>query len=162
MLKATLRVITFLFLLGTPTVSEAAESCLAPYPVSDRLEWWDFSMITRSEFPLLSRNSRGVFETYATAHLEWNNRLNLAFDYQMPGDMGGLEYSLYRLEIQVGRDGDPDKFTYVQDFTNGCTEAGRSIFPGQSIRLNAVKVPPRLFGLPRGREVVRIKIWGHL
>lgn len=160
MRRLALRFLFTLAFLVPPLSLEAAESCLPAYPIVDRSEWWDFSMITRSNFTLPSRNSYGYFDTYAAAHLEWDRQLKISFDYRTPEDMAGLEYNLYRVEIQVGRGA--GQYTYVQDFTRECSSPGRSMFPGQSIRLNPVKVPPGFLGFPRGREVVRIRIWGHL
>jgi hypothetical protein len=160
MLRFTLRLLLTLSLLAAPLQVEAADSCLPQGPVADRLEWWDFSRVTRSEFRLPSRNTNGYFETYAAAHLEWDGQLNIRFDHETPADTAGLEYTLYRLEIQVGNGA--GRFTYAQDFTKGCTSPGRSMFPGQAIKLSPVKVPPGLFGFPRGREVVRVRVWGHL
>lgn len=160
MLRFAKCAIVALALFTLPLTTEASDACLSEAPVVDRLEWWDFGTVTRSDIALPSRNSHGYFETYAAAHLEWDRQLNIRFDHQVPGDMTGLEYTLYRLEFSVGNG--PNRFTYVQDFTKNCTSPGRSMFPGQAVKLSPVKVPPGFLGFPRGREVVRVRVWGHL
>lgn len=157
------KIVTLAALLLLPRPASADEtSCLPDRPVVDRGEIWDFSRVTKSDFFLPTRSAYQWYETYAAAHLEFNKRLHVLFDYKTPSGTVGLEYSFYRVEIQVGHDYDPDRFVYVNDLTRDCMSPGRSIYPGQSIRLDPIKIPPRGDGSPRGREFVRVRIWGHL
>jgi len=143
-----------------PISARAAAACPAEAPVVDRLEWWDFSRVTRSDFFLLSRGPKGIFETPAAAHLEWDQQLTIRFDHKLPPDSAGLEYTIDRFEIAVGRG--YGAFRFSADFTDDCNAPGRSMFPGQAIKLKPVKVPPGYFGFPRGLEMVHVRIWGHL
>lgn len=150
-----------LLLLPRPAAADDT-SCLPDRPVIDRLEIWDFSRVTVSDFYLPTRSAYQWHQTYAAAHLEFNKRMNVLFDYNAPNGMVGLEYNFYRVEIQVGQDYDADRFVFTKDFTRDCQSPGRSIYPGQSMRLDPIKIPPRADGNPRGRELVRVRIWGHL
>lgn len=91
-----------------------------------------------------------------------DGQIQVSFDHHLPSNMVGLPYTVHRLEIQIGKDEDIEKVVEIKDFTDDCKEAGLSFFPRQSSRLVPIKIPPRSDGHLRGKEPVRIRVWGHL
>jgi hypothetical protein len=157
------RLALILGMLFFSTTSAHAEGCYDERPIVDKWEVWDFSQRTLSSFWLPTRTASGkLYQTYAAAHFEWNKTLNLNFIYQLPEGQTGLEYNVYRADIQVGHDLDPGKLSTSVDFTKNCALPGRSMFSGQSIQVKPIKVPLRYGKEPRGKELVHILVWGHL
>jgi len=150
---------TFLFLFTLPSLAHGDE-CFEQNPVFTKALEWDLSGPARTDFYLPTSNSFGSFQTAAAAHIEWNGALEISFDYQLPPGQAGLAYTVQRLVVEVGEG--EEKFTADLDFTLGCTDVGRSFFPGQSLKLHPIKVPARGDGLPRSDETVRVLLWGHL
>jgi hypothetical protein len=150
---------TFWVFFSLPSAAQG-EECFGEDPVHRSAYNWDLSQNARADFYLPTSNTFGSFQTAAAAHFEWNGALEISFDYQLPPGQVGLAYNVHRLVVEVG-EGD-DKFTADLDFTAGCTDVGRSFFPGESLKLFPIKVPPRGDGRPRGEEAVRVQLWGHL
>jgi hypothetical protein len=149
----------FFFLLSLPAFG--AESCYDSRPVVDIQADWDFTAAPQADFYLPTRTVYGGYLTWAAAHLRWDGRLETMFDFQPPQKEAlSLPYTVYRLQLQVGKDGDSDGFLYDNDLTRNCTGPGRSLFPGDVLRLPAVQVPSHKDGTPRGLEPLRIRIWG--
>lgn len=151
-----------LFLLFFSSPVQAEEDCLASFLVVDRDEVWDFQHPEPLHFPLPSRRGDGTYLTPAAAHYEWKKDLDLAihFDFHLPPGQVSYPYNVYKVSVEVGEEGDNDHFRYEHDFTQGCRETGASMMPGQQIQLPLVKIPPHSNGESRGKERVRIRVWG--
>ena len=144
----------FLFVVLLMSLSQtvnADESCYDSEPIITRQEVWDFTAVPQSDFHLPSRNINGIFITEAAAHFTWGENLEVFFDFNLPPHLFGLAYNVHRIEIKVG------DYVHKMDLTFNCTEPGLSLFPRQTIKIPAWKLPR-----PTSMEMVELRIWGHL
>jgi hypothetical protein len=157
---AGLRILFAILLL--PLYAHAEDSCYRDFLVIDRVIAWDFSRDQAADFTLPSWNgSTPPFYTDAAAHISLRgNKLNTSFDFKT--DLVSLPYNVYRMDILVGKEADPENFVSSRDFTANCKNAGFSFFPGDKVKLLPEKIPALSSGGPRGVQPVRIRIWGIL
>jgi len=145
------------------TPAHAEDDCLQNFLVVDRYESFDLSG-PGIEIRLPSSNSHGNFLSAAKFHAtsDGKNNLEIFFDFVLPGAQVSLPYNVYKLELSFSGD-DPQKdFSFLIDLTDACTGPGRSIYPGQVLRLPKQILPFQQDDAAQGAKRVHVKIWGHL
>jgi hypothetical protein len=141
----------------------AGEFCEDANLVIDTELQWDFSNGSFRDFLLPSRRNGQVYPTKSVLHLgnaAGIDELRGVFEFPRRPNEVGLAYNLYRLQIQIGGDDEPDRQIIDQDYTQGCTGAGASLWPGERLELRPIKVEPHADGMPRIVETVHLRFWG--
>lgn len=151
-----------LILLCFLSAPAQAEECLDSfYLVADQSAQWDLSRAGRLDFFLPTYSGNGPYLTAAAAHYAWKGpQLHIEFDFKLPPGQVSYPYNIYKLSVELGNEGERDYYKFELDYTNGCQQGGKGIFPGQHIEVPKVLLPPRDNGSPRGLENVRVKVWG--
>jgi hypothetical protein len=152
----------FLWATLLPSLSIAEEPCFDQNPVFDQTKYWNFQALSRWDFYLPSENINGPFKTRAAAHIRWDGSLNISFDHILPPEQVGLQYTVHRLQIEIGQVGSQDYFVFDQDFTQECTQPGLSFFPGETYELQPIYIPN--LPAPTVNKIlpIHVRTWGHL
>lgn len=142
--------------------ARGAEFCEDENLVVDLETRWDFAAPLLLELPLPTHRGGQLYPTKATLRLTHDQKPDLlgVFEFPRRPSEVGLPYNLYRLQIQVGRDDEPDRQLIDQDYTQGCTGAGVSLWPGNQLSLNPIPLTRHSDGSPRGDEAVHLRFWG--
>lgn len=120
------------------------------------------NLVIREYLP--SRNINGPFTTYARVQVRTNASLKsdawwngiIRFDFPAPKDQMSLPYNIYGIALEV-----PEaNYSFFYDFTNNCTNAGLSLYPGQYFDLLDIHLPRFPVGTPNSD--LFIHVWGHL
>lgn len=152
-------------LLSSSPVHANEGECLAGLLVLDRQEVLHYSEPSHLSIRLPSTNSSGKYFTHASLH--WlsgpGEAAAMYLDHVLPPPQTvGLPYNIYKIHVEIGSPESQDFWVFEEDYTKDCSETGRSFFPGELLRLPAIKVPPKSDGSSRDGDSLRIKIWGHL
>ena len=123
---------------------------------------WDFTNGFLHEFTLPTHRGGTIFPTKSVLQVGNAGAPELfgIFEFPRAANEVGLEYNLYRLEIQIGGDAEPDRQLIDQDFTSSCTSPGAGLWPGGRLELQPIKITPHADGTPRGVEAVHLRFWG--
>jgi hypothetical protein len=152
-MKLVGQLILFLLLSNT---AHAEMDCLASDLVVDRKEVLNLTEPSQLNVRLPNSRDRDYF-TYAAFHLTVSEDKNYSifFDHVLPQQQNvAIPYSVYKIRLELGTPGTEKFWSFEQDFSENCTQAGRSIYPGQWF--------PVLAKAPHWNgEVLRIKIWGR-
>jgi len=138
--------------------------CLEENLALDITQFYNFQSSEEIKLTLPSTNSQGSFFTAASYHFQsdpLNSSAKNYFSFVLPNQVS-LPYNIYQIELAVGEEENNDIIYFQHDFTANCTEAGRSIFPGQELHLPEIKITPHNNGAPREIDKLKIRIWGHL
>jgi hypothetical protein len=149
-----------LLLLAAPLAR--ADFCEDENLVLDTELEWDFSSGFLHEFTLPTHRGGQLFPTKSVLQLGNGGGPELfgIFEFPRAANVVGLEYNLYRLQIQIGSDAEPDRQLIDQDFTGGCTGPGAGLWPGARLELKTIKIEPHADGTDRGIEAVHLRFWG--
>ena len=156
--------VLFIGLISAGSAS-ASNDCVQGHLVVDRQEQLSYSAQDHLSIRLPSFNIHGAFPTYAAFH--WisppDQPAAIFFDHVLPPPQNtGLPYNVYKIRLEIGDEASSELWTFEEDYTANCTEAGRSIYPGQSFQIPDLKIPLNQDGSSKEGEPLQIKIWGHL
>lgn len=154
-----------LLLLATlslaPTGATGAEYCHEKDLVLDKEMLWNFGSGFALELNLPTRRGDQLVPSMGRVQFGANGNPQLWTIFENSGEGTlGIEYTVYKLEIRIGDERDPDSQLIVEDFSRDCTEPGLGIDYGGRRRLSPLKVDPKASGEPRGIERVRVRVWG--
>ncbi|MGZ3654036.1 MAG: hypothetical protein ACXVCS_00695 [Bdellovibrionota bacterium] len=157
-----MRILATLLFLFSASSASAGNFCEDENLVIDTQLQWDFSNGFFHDFTLPTHRGGNLYSTKSVLHLGNGGDPNLygIFEFPRAANEVGLEYNLYRLQIQIGGDDEPDRQIIDQDFTAGCTGPGAGLWPGDRLELKAIKLEPHADGAPRGVESVHLRFWG--
>jgi hypothetical protein len=153
--------ILVLALLLLPSIAHA-DFCEDENLVLDTELSWDFASGFMHEFTLPTHRGGQIFPTKSLLQIANAGTPELfgVFTFPRAANQVGLEYNLYRLQIQIGEDTDPDRQLIDQDFTTSCTGPGAGLWPGGRLKLQPIKITSHSDGTPRGVEAVHLRFWG--
>jgi hypothetical protein len=148
-------------LLGSPSAI-AADYCQDENLVLDLNLEGDFTNGFFHDFTLPTHRLGQIYPTKAVFHLGngGTDELFGIFEYPRKPNEVGLAYNLYRLQIQIGDDREPDRQIIDQDYTANCTGPGASLWPGERLELKSIPIQPHADGAPRALEPVHLRFWG--
>jgi len=140
-----------------------ADFCEDENLVLDTELQWDFANGFLHEFALPTHRGGQLYPTKSVLQLGSGGAASELwgfFDFPRAPNQVGLEYNLYRLQIQIGADAEPDRQVIDQDFTADCTGPGAGLWPGGRLELKPLKIEPHGNGTARGLEPVHLRFWG--
>lgn len=158
-----MRFLAFLSLLFLTLPAEAAEFCQDDDLVIDTQTSWDFTNGFFHDYTLPTHRGGQVYPTKSVLHLGNGagvEELFGIFEFPRQPNEVGLAYNIYRLQIQIGGDDEPDRQVIDQDYTAGCSGPGASLWPGDRLELKPIKLTPHADGTPRSLEAVHLRFWG--
>lgn len=155
-----MRILGLLLFLASSTAR--ANFCEDENLVLDVELSWDFANGFRQELTLPTHRGGELYPTKTVLQLGngGDGELLGRFEFLRAANEVGLEYNLYRLQIQIGGDAEPDRQLIDQDFTASCTSPGAGLWPGDRLELRPIKLEPHANGAPRGVEPVHLRFWG--
>lgn len=123
---------------------------------------WDFANGFLHEFTLPTHRGGQLYPTKSVLQVGNGGEAELfgLFEFPRAPNEVGLEYNLYRLQIQIGADAEPDRQIIDQDFTAACTGPGAGLWPGDRLELKTIKIEPHADGSARAVEPVHLRFWG--
>ena len=114
----------FLLLWLYPAQAGAISYCEEENLVIDTETQWDFRNGFFHSIQLPTHRGGQILPTRSVLHLEVSpDSPSLLGIYEFPRRPNevGLAYNLYRLQIQIGSDNEPDRQIVDQDYTSGCS-----------------------------------------
>ena len=150
------------FSFATPVEADAADFCEEEQLVVDASYEWNFEDGFLHTIALPTHRAGQLVSTRAELQLGNGGGEELFGIYEFPRRPNevGLAYNLYRLQIQIGGDDEPDRQLIDQDYTNGCSGPGVALWPGSRLELQPIRLQPHAGGVPRALETVHVRFWG--
>lgn len=149
--KLILRILLSSFLCCVLTGRACADTCLPEFTALDVIETVNAGSARTFTHPLKSKNVGGIFLTRVVLTGEFDGQ-RLSLTVRFPADGVSLPYNVYLLVVGTEQD-----MLRWQDLTRGCKAPGASIFPGQSVNLDAIKFQP-----DAGTANLHLILWGRL
>ncbi len=141
--------------------ANAADYCHERELVLDKEMLWDFGSGFALELNLPTRRGEQLVPSMGRVQFGSSGDSQLWTIFENSGEGAlGIEYTVYKLEVRIGDEREPDSQLFAEDFSHDCTQTGLGIDYGGRRRLSPIKLDPRANGEPRGLERVRVRVWG--
>jgi hypothetical protein len=155
------KMLIVLSILTLPATARSADYCHEKELVLDKEMLWDFRAGFATELNLPTRRGDELVPSMGRVQFGASGDPQLWTTFENSGEGNlGIEYTVYKLEIRIGDEREPDSQLYAEDFSRDCSETGLGIDYGGRRRLSPLKILPKASGEPRGLERVRVRVWG--